>query len=67
MAFKESSVLLDLDSENEQVKTAVKRSELFVLCTAVCMCLPGNAWVSVGSDVWMITLISSFCLGHNTH
>ncbi len=29
----------------------------------VCMCLPENALVCVGSDIWMITLISSFCLG----
>lgn len=31
------------------------------------MCVAENARVSVGSDIWMITLISSFCLGHNTH
>lgn len=31
------------------------------------VCVPENTWVYAGSDIWMITLISSFCLGHNTH
>lgn len=35
------------------------------VCTQVCV--PENTWVYAGSDIWMITLISSFCLGHNTH
>lgn len=31
------------------------------------VCVPENTWVYAGSDIWMITLISSFCLGHSTH
>lgn len=47
----------------------LKTSGSFEVVTNGCsqVCVPENTWVYAGSDVWMIALISSFCLGHNTH
>lgn len=47
----------------------LKTSGSFEVVTNGCsqVCVPENTWVYAGSDIWMIALISSFCLGHNTH
>lgn len=47
----------------------LKTSGSFEVVTNGCsqVCVPENTWVYAGSDICMIALISSFCLGHNTH
>lgn len=55
-----------MEPELFKQKKKKRKRKRHMLC-AVCLCRPANAWVCVGSDIWMITLISSFCLGHNTH